>query len=49
MSAWLIALVGAIYMIVSIDSAYHGKYDISLMFLGYAIAQVAVYWIATKG
>ena len=49
MSAWLIALVGFIYMVVSIDSFYHGKYAIALMFLGYAIAQVAVYWIAIKG
>lgn len=48
MSSWLIALVGAIYIAVSVDSAYHGKWDIALMFFGYAVAQIAVYWIATK-
>jgi hypothetical protein len=48
MSNWLIALVGCIYLYIAVDNALHQRWDISLMFFGYAIAQAAVYMIAIK-
>ena len=48
MSNWLIAAVGVVYAIVCIDLLRQGKYDLSLMFLGYCVAQWGVLWAASK-
>jgi hypothetical protein len=48
MSGPLIIIVAIIYGWICLDSLWHGKYDVSLMFFGYAVAQAAVYMMATK-
>jgi hypothetical protein len=48
MSGPLIILVAVIYAWICLDSFWNGKYDVSLMFLGYSVAQAAVYMMATK-
>jgi len=48
MSTYLIAIVGIIYGWVCIDLYMSGKYDLSLMFLGYFVAQWGVLWAAMK-
>jgi hypothetical protein len=48
MSSWLIALVGMIYVVVCLDLYRQGKFDLALMFLGYAVAQAGVWLSANK-
>jgi hypothetical protein len=48
MSSWLIALVGMIYVVVCLDLYRRGKFDLALMFLGYAVAQAGVWLAANK-
>ena len=48
MSSWLIAAVGCVYLVISADAAWTGKVGLSLTFLGYAIGNVGLYWMATN-
>jgi hypothetical protein len=48
MSAWLIALTGLIYLYVTGEQAYRGNWPLSLMYFGYAFANVGAYLLAIK-
>lgn len=48
MSGPLIAFIGIVYVVVSIDLLRQGKGDLALMFFGYAVAQAGVWMAATK-
>lgn len=43
MSPFLIAVTGAIYVVVAGDLAYHGKAGLAIAYLGYAFANVGLY------
>lgn len=47
MSGWLIAGVGAVYVVVSAELFLKGRVDMSIMFGGYAIAQIGA-WMAAR-
>jgi len=42
-SAWLIAIVGAIYVGVAADQARSGQWGMSIMYFGYAFANVGAW------
>jgi len=46
MSAWLIALVGVIYLFVSVTQFAKGNYSMSCVFAGYAFSNIGLYLIA---
>ena len=46
MSAWLIAIIGIVYLIVSIDLFIKGQLGLSIAFLGYALGNVGLYLAA---
>ncbi len=48
MANWLIIFVAIVYLYVSGDLVYHGKYGMGLAFLAYSIANVGFY-LANKG
>lgn len=48
MSGPLIAFIGVVYLVVSMDLYRQGKGDLALMFFGYAVAQAGVWMAATK-
>lgn len=47
MSSWLIALVGLIYLIISLDLYQSGKSGLALAFFGYALSNVGL-WLAAR-
>ena len=47
MSHALIALIGAAYVGIAIEQAYKGGWGVSIMFFGYAIGQLGV-WFQAK-
>jgi hypothetical protein len=46
MAPWLIALCGFIYLYVSGDLMYHGRYALGVAYLGYAFANIGLYYAA---
>ncbi len=46
MSAWLIALVGFIYLGVAVDEACRRNWPMAVVFTGYAFSNVGLYWMA---
>lgn len=46
MSANLIAITGLIYLWVAIDSLIQKNYAMSIVYLGYAFANVGLYFLA---
>lgn len=46
MSPFLIAITGAIYLVVAADLAAHGKTGLAIAYLGYAFANVGLYLAA---
>ena len=48
MSGPLIAFIGVVYLVVSVDLYRQGKGDLALMFFGYAVAQAGVWMAASK-
>jgi len=48
MSAWLIVLVGVIYLYICLENLYKGQFGIAWMYFGYAVANYGAYLIATK-
>lgn len=46
MSAWLIALTGLIYLAVAVDQALKGAGAMAVVYLGYAGANVGMYFLA---
>lgn len=46
MSAWLIILVGLIYLAVSAESAAKGQWAQAVIFFGYAFSNVGLYIVA---
>jgi hypothetical protein len=47
MSAWLIAVIGVVYLAVAGDLLYKGQVGLGIAFLGYALGNVGLY-IAAK-
>lgn len=47
MSGWLIAIVGAIYLVVAGDLWWQGKSGMALAFAGYALSNVGL-WMAAR-
>lgn len=48
MSAWLIVLVGVIYVYICLEQAFKGNLGVACMYAGYAFANYGAYMIATK-
>ena len=48
MSTWLIGIIGVVYLYVAVDLYLQGKPFLALMFLGYSIAQVGIWFEAGK-
>jgi hypothetical protein len=46
MAPWLIALCGFIYVYVAGDLMYHGRYALATAYLGYAFANIGLYYAA---
>ena len=46
MAPWLIALCGFIYVYVASDLMYHGRYALATAYLGYAFANIGLYFAA---
>lgn len=46
MSSYLIAITGLIYAWVAADLAYRGRYDLAIAYVGYALANVGLYYAA---
>lgn len=46
MSAWLIALVGVIYLGVAAEQAFKGNWWFALVFAGYALSNVGLVFLA---
>ena len=46
MAPWLIALTGVIYVDVAGDLMYHGRYALGVAYLGYAFANIGLYFAA---
>lgn len=46
MSAWLIALVGVIYLYIAIEQAVKGNWGMAICYFGYALANVGLYLLA---
>ena len=46
MASHLIAITGIIYAWVAIDLAMRGRYDLATAYLGYAFANVGLYYAA---
>jgi hypothetical protein len=49
MSSWLILFVGAIYLYVTLDAFWNERVGLGLTFLGYALGNVGLYWVAVNG
>jgi len=47
MSAWLIAIIGVVYLAVAIDLLFKGQMGLGIAFLGYALGNVGLF-IQTK-
>lgn len=48
MSAWLIAAVGVVYLVVAIDLLVKGNLGLGIAFLGYCLGNVGLY-LAARG
>ncbi len=46
MAPWLIALCGFIYLYVAGDLMYHGRYALATAYMGYAFANIGLYYAA---
>lgn len=49
MSAWLVALCGFIYLYVCIEQFIKHDYWMSLLYFGYAVANIGAVMIVIKG
>jgi len=47
MSAWLIAVIGVVYLVVAVDLIIKGNIGLGIAFVGYSIGNVGLY-IAAK-
>lgn len=47
MSAWLIATIGVVYLVVAVDLIIKGNVGLGIAFVGYSIGNVGLY-IAAK-
>ncbi len=48
MSAWLIAVIGVVYLVVSVDLLIKGQTGLGIAFIGYAIGNVGLTFAALK-
>jgi hypothetical protein len=48
MSAWLIAVIGVVYLVVSVDLLIKGQTGLGIAFIGYAIGNVGLTLAALK-
>lgn len=46
MSAWLIAAVGVVYMIVAVEQYTKGNWPMGIVWMGYSIAQVGLWRVS---
>lgn len=43
MSAWLIAFIGIVYLVIAVDLYLKGQIGLSIAFLGYSIGNIGLY------
>lgn len=43
MAAWLIAFIGAVYLLVAVQLMVEGKLGLSVAFLGYSLGNVGLF------
>lgn len=46
MSAWLIALTGAIYAYIALEQGLKGNHSLMVVYAGYAFSNVGLYLLA---
>jgi hypothetical protein len=46
MSAWLIAFIGVVYLVVSVDLLVKGNIGLGIAFIGYSLGNVGLYLAA---
>ena len=48
MSAWLIAMIGVVYLVVAVDLLLKGNTGLGIAFIGYSLGNVGLY-LAARG
>ena len=48
MSAWLIAIIGVVYLLVAVDLLLKGNMGMGIAFVGYSLGNVGLY-LAARG
>ena len=48
MAAWLIALIGVVYLLVAINLLLTGKIGLGIAFIGYSIGNIGLYMEALQ-
>lgn len=48
MSAWLIAIIGCVYLYISIEQGIKGNMGMAVTYFGYALGNVGLYLLAAK-
>lgn len=46
MSAWLIAIIGVVYLVVALDLLLKGNMGMGIAFVGYSLGNVGLYLVA---
>lgn len=46
MSAWLIATIGVVYLVVAVDLLIKGQVGLGIAFVGYSLGNVGLYLAA---
>jgi hypothetical protein len=49
MSAWLIAVIGVVYFVISCDLYFKDDIGLAISFLGYSLGNVGLYMVAKHG
>lgn len=44
MSSWLVVLIGLVYLGISADQFFKNNMGVALMFFGYALSNVGIYF-----
>ena len=49
MSSTLIAIIGLVYLYIAGEQAYKGEYPTAVMYIGYTIGNVGLFFLTNKG
>lgn len=43
MSAWLVVIIGLVYMYIGLEQGFRGNWGVAVMFAGYAFSNVGIF------